>query len=52
MAELVDQTEEITLLTDGERRYGNILFEICHELLGTGKPGRPRKTLRARPKIT
>ncbi len=46
MAELVDQTEDITLLTDGERRYGNILFEICHELLRTGKPGRPRKTLK------
>ncbi|MCP4577852.1 MAG: IS1 family transposase, partial [Deltaproteobacteria bacterium] len=46
MAELVDQTEDITLLTDGERRYGNILFEICHELLRTDKPGRPRKTLK------
>ena len=46
MAELVDQTEDITLLTDGERRYGNILFEICHELLRTGKPGRPRKILK------
>ena len=46
MAELVDQTEDITLLSDGERRYGNILFEICHELLRTGKPGRPRKTLK------
>ena len=46
MAELVDQTEDITLLTDGERRYGNILFETCHELLRTGKPGRPRKTLK------
>ena len=46
MAELVDQTEDITLLTDGERRYGNILFEICHELLRTGKPGRPQKTLK------
>jgi hypothetical protein len=46
MAELVDQTEDITLLTDGERRYGNILFEICHELLRTGKPGRPKKTLK------
>ena len=46
MAELVEQTEDITLLTDGERRYGNILFEICHDLLRTGKPGRPRKTLK------
>jgi len=46
LAELVDQTEDVTLLTDGERRYGKILFEICHELLRTGKPGRPRKTLK------
>ncbi len=43
MVELVDQTEDVTLLTDGERRYGNILFEICHELLRTGKPGRPQR---------
>ena len=46
LAELVVQTEDITLLTDGERRYGKVLFEICHELLRTGKPGRPRKTLK------
>ena len=46
MAELVEQTEDITLLTDGERRYGNTLFEICHELVRNGKPGRPRKTLK------
>jgi hypothetical protein len=46
LAELVEQTEDINLLTDGERRYGKILFEICHELLRTGKPGRPRKTLK------
>lgn len=46
MAELVDKTDDITLLTDGERRYGNILFETCYELLRTGKPGRPPKTLK------
>jgi len=40
---LVDQTKDITLLTDGKRRYGKILFEICHEVLRTGKPGRPQK---------
>jgi len=32
--------------TDGERRYGNILFEICYELVKSGKPGRPKKTLK------
>jgi transposase-like protein len=46
LAELVVQTKDITLLTDGERRYGKILFEICHELLLTGKRGRPKKTLK------
>jgi len=46
LAKLIDQTEDIALLTDGERRYGKILFEICHELLRTGKPGRPRKILK------
>ena len=34
------------MVTDGERRYGKILFKICHELLRTGKVGRPRKTLK------
>ena len=45
LAEIIHQTGDLTLLTDGERRYGKILFEICHELLHTGKRGRPRKTL-------
>lgn len=44
--QIVNQTKDLSLLTDGERRYGNILFEICHELIRTGKRGRPCKTLR------
>lgn len=44
--ELITRTGDITLLTDGERRYGNVLLEICHELVRTGKRGRPRKTLK------
>ena len=39
LAELIEKTEDLTLVTDGERRYGKILFEICHELLRTGKVG-------------
>jgi hypothetical protein len=35
----------VTLLTDGERRYGNLLFELCSQALRTGKRGRPKKTL-------
>ena len=45
LSEVLDQTDDLTLLTDGERRYGNFLFEICNEVVKTGKRGRPRKTL-------
>jgi len=44
LVQVIKQTDELTLLTDGERRYGNLLFEICQETIRTGKPGRPRKT--------
>jgi hypothetical protein len=43
---VIEQTEDLTLLSDGERRYGNIRLGICHELLQDGRPGRPRKRLR------
>lgn len=46
LVSVIDQTEDITLVTDGERRYGNCLFQICHELLKTGKPGRPKTVLK------
>lgn len=45
LGQVIEQTGDLTLLTDGERRYGNLLFEICQEVLRTGKPGRPKKTL-------
>jgi transposase-like protein len=48
---LVNQTQDLSLITDGERRYGNVLFEICHELIKTGKRGRPRKTLKKGVKV-
>ena len=38
---MIEQTDSLSLLTDGERRYGNILFEICHEVIRNGNPGRP-----------
>src|SRR3989449_4601087 len=38
------QTHDLRIFTDGERRYGNLLFEICHELVNNGKRGRPKKT--------
>jgi hypothetical protein len=40
------QTHDLRIFTDGERRYGNLLFEICHELVKNGKPGRPKKTFK------
>ena len=41
----IERSGDITLVTDGERRYGNILFEICYEVVHNGKRGRPQKTL-------
>ena len=44
--QIARQTQDLSLFTDGERRYGNLLFEICHELVHNGKPGRPKKTFK------
>ena len=46
LEKLARQTHDLSLFTDGERRYGNLLFEICHELVKNGKPGRPKKTFK------
>jgi hypothetical protein len=40
------QTHDLRIFTDGERRYGNLLFEICYELVKDGRPGRPKKTFK------
>ncbi len=45
LAQVVEQTHDLTLVTDSERRYGLLLFEICQTVLRTGKRGRPRHTL-------
>ncbi len=45
LAQVIEKTDSLSLLTDGERRYGNLLFEICHDLIRDGKPGRPLKRL-------
>ena len=45
LAKVIEQTGSISLLTDGERRYGNLLFDICYDVIRTGKPGRPKKRL-------
>lgn len=48
---IIEQTGDVTLITDGERRYGNLLFEICHEVFRSGLRGRPPKILREGIKI-
>jgi transposase-like protein len=40
------QTHDLSIFTDGERRYGNLLFAICDDLGPNGKPGRPKKTFK------
>ena len=40
------QTPDLSIFTDGERRSGNLLFEICYALINNGKPGRPKKTFK------
>lgn len=46
LSKIVEKTDDISLITDGERRYGNLLFELCQELIRTGKRGRPKTTLK------
>jgi len=46
LRQVIEQTVDITLVTDGERRYGKILLEICHEVIRSGAKGRPPKVLR------
>lgn len=41
----IEQSDQLTFLSDGERRYGNWLFALCSEVLYTEKRGRPPKTL-------
>lgn len=45
LAQVIEQTGDVTLLTDGERRDGNLLFEVCSDVVRTGKRGRPTTTL-------
>ena len=51
LEQIIHNSADLTLLTDGERRYGNLLFEICSELIRNGKPGRPKKTLKKGVKV-
>jgi len=46
ISQIVENSEELALVSDGERRYGNMLFELCHKTICIGKRGRPAKTLK------
>lgn len=43
LSQVIEQTEDLTLFTDGERRYGTLLFQICQEAVRMGRVGRPKK---------
>jgi hypothetical protein len=45
LVKMINTTGDLALITDGERRYGQVLFDLCSELLRTGKRGRPPRTL-------
>ena len=51
LSKIVEKTDDISLITDGERGYGNLLFELCQELIRTGKRGRPKTTLKKGMKV-
>nr|WP_320193458.1 hypothetical protein [uncultured Desulfobacter sp.] len=41
----IDHTDDLSFFSDGERLYGNMLFELCPEVLQTGRRGRPPRVL-------
>jgi hypothetical protein len=45
LCEIIQQTGDLTLLPDGEKRYGSLLFELWSQTWRDGKRGRPKKTL-------
>jgi hypothetical protein len=46
LVKMMKKDKDITLVTDGERRYATTLFTICSELLKTGKRGRPKRVFK------
>jgi transposase-like protein len=45
VAAYLEQSGDATFLSDGERRYGNTLFDLCAEVLHEGRRGRPPRVL-------
>jgi hypothetical protein len=46
LSNIISRTGDVTLVTDGERRYSLLLFEIGQEVFRSGRRGRPRHVLR------
>lgn len=46
LVRLVENTESFTMVTDGERRYGNILLELCNEVINNEEDGSPLTVLK------
>jgi hypothetical protein len=51
LCQVIQQSGDLTLLTDGESREGSIVFALCRQALRHGKRGRPKKTLRKGGKV-
>lgn len=45
VVDYIDNSEDFTFLSDGERRYGNTLYDLCARELRRKQRGRPPKTL-------
>ncbi|MDQ6953835.1 MAG: IS1 family transposase [Mariprofundaceae bacterium] len=45
VVEYISNSQDFTFLSDGERRYGNTIFDLCARELRRGLRGRPPKTL-------
>ena len=45
LVKVINTRGDLALITDGERQYGHVLFELCAEVVRTGKRGRPPRTL-------
>ena len=46
LVKMIKKDQDITLVTDGERRYSTTLFTICSELLKTQKRRRPKRVFK------
>ena len=45
LVKIINTTGDLVLITDGERRYGQVVFDPCSERVRTGKRGRPPRIL-------